>query len=291
MTPGIYPDIEFGRYQAGLTKEPALSSGTIHTLLTASPLHAWTRHPQLNPNYQREEKEDFDMGTAAHAMLLEGSDAKLAWIEHDDFRTKAAKEARDEARSKRLTPVKVRHRPALEKMVETARWFLRDCEFGDLLAFGKPEQTLIWMEGPTHCRGRADWITHSGQDTILDYKSTGGSASPEAWIRNQLTPSGYDLQAMWYARGFQKITGRRPRFVFLVQENEPPYACSLVGLSPSAEAFANERIDIALDLWRRCLESNDWAGYQSRVCYAEPNQWDIIRWQEKLSMEAMGAER
>ena len=73
----------------------ALSSGVCHTLLTESPYHA--RFKQENPGAPSSVS---DMGIAIHDGLLEGVDRIVA-IDADDWRTKAAKEARDAARDRK----------------------------------------------------------------------------------------------------------------------------------------------------------------------------------------------
>jgi len=53
---------------------PSLSRSVAHILLTQTPYHAWLAHPRLNPDYMPDEDSKFDIGTATHAMLLEGVD-------------------------------------------------------------------------------------------------------------------------------------------------------------------------------------------------------------------------
>jgi hypothetical protein len=53
----------------------------------------------LNPDFKPREEARFDLGRAAHQVLLEGN-ANVAVIEESDWRTKAAKDARDWARSR-----------------------------------------------------------------------------------------------------------------------------------------------------------------------------------------------
>jgi hypothetical protein len=96
LRPGIHA-IPAGRYHADPCSKPSLSASIAKILCEESPLHAWHRHPRLNPDFERVESATFDVGTAAHAMLLEGTDVCIA-VDAPDWRTKAAKEQRDAIR-------------------------------------------------------------------------------------------------------------------------------------------------------------------------------------------------
>jgi hypothetical protein len=91
---------------------PSLSSGIARTLLTHSPAHAWTAAPAAQPRLPIEEKESFDIGSAAHALLLEGED-RMVVLPYDDYRKKEAKEARDYARAEGKHPILEAKYPAV----------------------------------------------------------------------------------------------------------------------------------------------------------------------------------
>ena len=66
MNPGTYPGLSMDEYLA----IPAMSGGLLDTLLTRCPLAAWFES-YLNPNRVRVSSDEMDIGTIAHAMLLE----------------------------------------------------------------------------------------------------------------------------------------------------------------------------------------------------------------------------
>jgi len=78
--PGIY-DIPETDYHADPIAEPSLSSSIAKILLARSPRHAWANHPRLNPNQEPETRREFDFGSAAHAMLLEGSMSNFSVVD------------------------------------------------------------------------------------------------------------------------------------------------------------------------------------------------------------------
>ena len=276
---GIYT-IPHDEYHRDPCETPSLSSSVAKVLLRQSPAHAAMQHPKLNNNYVNAESSRFDLGTIAHALLLEDDSSRLITIEADDWRTKAAKEARDAARAEGKIPILVKQAAHLLKMVGTARDFLRSSEVGDMTF--KPEQTLAWQEAGTWCRARPDWLSDD-HTIILDFK-TCDDANPEAFIR-QIARMGYDTQAEFYSRGLEAVTGKRPLFVFLAQEIESPYACSLVALSNSYMAIAASKVARAIRTWSYCLKSGDWCAYSNKILYAEPPSWAMAEHERTEAFE------
>jgi len=153
--PGIY-DMPMADYLADPCETPSLSSGIARRLCEASPIHGWTAHPRLNPLYRAEVDERFDIGTAAHALLLEGR-AGVAIIEAPDWRTAAARDARDRARAEGKIPILSARWEDVQALVRATRMQLNGhaatpTPFTD----GRPEETLVWREGDIWCRARLD---------------------------------------------------------------------------------------------------------------------------------------
>lgn len=278
MQAGIHT-IPADQYHADPCAEPSLSSSVANILLRQSPLHAWHAHPRLNPNYQPAEDSRFDIGSAAHALLLERDGSHIVWIEADDWRTKAAKEARDLARAEGRLPILARYQAQLARMVDVARATVAASELPDLLTTGRPEQTLLWQDESIWCRSRVDLLA---ADVILDYKTT-DNADPETFIR-QIGRMGYDVQAEFYRRG-AAACGRQAAFIFLAQEITEPYACSLIALANSYVEIAQDKVKRAMQCWKLCLESGRWPSYPIRVHHAEPPQWELAEFEARLSQE------
>jgi len=256
-------------------ERPTLSKSTMMTLLSESPAHARWNHPRLNPNYERREEDKFSVGTVAHQVFLEGL-ATVAIVPFDDWRTKAAKDLRDDARVSGLIPLLAKDFERVEAMVVTVRSWLT-ANHPTLFVDGKPEQTITWEDRGVACRARLDWLLNDNTE-IHDLKSTSRSANPEQWCRSSLFSIGADVQAAFYTRGVEAITGTRPEFKFVVCETEPPHALSVIAMGPDVLALADKKIDYALDLWRRCLERDEWPAYSSRVAYADLPPWEESRW-------------
>ena len=266
-------------YHADPCVEPSLSASIAKKLCLASPLHAWHAHPRLNPAAIEENGEHFDIGTAAHALLLEGA-TDLVIIDAKDYRTNAAKEARDAAYQAGKTPLLATRWADVQAMVACARAQLAAHTDGgaDMFLEGKPEQTLIWKEADVWCRARLDWLRPGAID---DYKTVPqSSANPDTWSRS-LFFAGYDLQAAWYLRGLKAITGFDATFRFAVQEPYPPYALAVVGLGPDAMTLAEKKCLYALEVWRASLATNEWPGYPRRTAWASLPMAHEAWWLEK----------
>lgn len=264
-------------YHADPCDQPSLSASICRILATSSPAHAKVAHPRLNPDYQRQEEERFDIGTAAHALLLEG-EAAIQVIDAPDWRTAAAREAREEARRNRKIPLLAHVLGDVEAMVAATRAQL-DLIDADPALFtdGKPERTLVWEEEGVWCRARLDWL-RDDLAAVDDFKTTSRSANPEQWSRTVF--SGYDVQAAFYLRGVRAVAGVDAAFRFCVQETFPPYALSVVSLAPDAMALAEAKVERALATWRECVETGVWPAYPTRVCFAELPPWMEAQWLE-----------
>ena len=284
LAEGIH-DMAADQYHADPCEQPSLSSSIARLMLTHSPAHARAAQPRLNPDYVREEDEKFDVGTVAHALLLQGIEA-VRVVDAPDWRTKAAKEERDEARALGITPLLAKQWDGVQQMVAAVRDQLAsfDCD-PPLLTDGEPEKTLIWREeNGVWCRARLDWLHTSGY-AADDLKTTTRSANPEQWARS-LFNTGYDVQACFYLRGIQQTTGKHADFRFVVCETAPPYAVSVVSLAPDAVELARAKVKWAINEWARCLESGVWPSYPTRVAFAEAPAWELARWLEREEREA-----
>lgn len=282
MKPGIHA-IAPEDYHRDPSEQPSLSAHIAHRLLTQSPLHAWTNHPRLNPEYRPTRADKFDLGTAVHDLWLRGID-NVAVVDAADWRTKIAQEAKAEARAAGQIPLLAKDWDRVREMTDALREQLdkRDDD-PPLFAPGKPEQTVIWEDRGVVCRSLVDWL-HDDLGCIDDLKTTVASANPFAWQRVMFGIGG-DIQARFNQRGIKAVTGREPIFRFVVVEAHPPYALSVVSLGPAAVAFADARVDQALDTWKGCLQTGIWPAYAPVTHYVDPPGWREQEWAEQQAIE------
>lgn len=266
---GIHDGLPADDYHADPCETPSLSASIANILVNASPAHAWARHPKNPARVEEQCEEKFEIGTVAHALLLQNDNSLIEIVDAADWRTAAAKEARENARAAGRIPLLPDQAARVTTMVAAAREQIAEHSAQPpLFTDGKPEQTLIWQDDhDVVCRARLDWL---GDDftVVDDLKTTGASANPSAW-RKTMWNIGAAFQAQFYRRGVEKLTGIKPAFRFAVIETQPPYAMSVVSLDPQAEAVADSQIEWALQRWAGCLEFNDWPAYARDVAYVD----------------------
>lgn len=272
--------LSFDEYHADPAEQPSLTASIARILCTASPRHAWTAHPRLNPDFERPDDPKFDIGTAAHALLLQGID--LVHIIHaPDWRTAAAKEERDIARTHGRIPLLATQWDDVRRMVETVQTQLGALDVQPTpLTDGKPEQTLMWDEDGVACRCRFDWL-RDDLTAVDDLKTTSRSANPRAWAKSSLTGIGADIQAAFYLRGLERAFGATDvQWRWVVTETYPPYALSVITPGPDVLTLANAKVDHALAIWRRCLATGEWPSYPTTLFRAELPPWAEVAWFE-----------
>lgn len=269
---GIHDAVPADEYHSDPAPEPSFSNSIMRVLLTQAPIHAWLRHPRLNVDWQPEEDRDtFDLGTVAHALMLEGLN-KATLIAAKDWRTGAAKEARQDAREAGLIPMLPGQYETAIDMVTAAHAYIEGTSLRHIWSRGKPEQTLIWQQRGVWCRGRLDFLSAERQ-LIVDYKTT--AARTQAEFIRKMPDHGYDTQSVFYPAGLAACGFPGARFLFLVQETRRPFLCYLVEPAASMIELATLKIARALPLWASCLKSNSWPGYSGEVIQAEATPWAI----------------
>jgi PDDEXK-like domain of unknown function (DUF3799) len=295
LAPGIH-DIRARVYHADPCVEPSLSASIIKILLGKSPLHAWKAHPRLNPQFRALESAEFDLGSGAHSVLLQGG-ADLVVINPADYPAKngnvpqgwtndAIREARDSARAAGKIPVLRKDHEAMLSMAAAADIAIGKCaDLADKgvplsLADGDAERTLIWQEGNIWCRARLDWMSRDRR-VMLDYKST-TDASPD-WFSRQIVRMEYHIQDSFYRRGLRAITGQPAEFIFVAQENQIPFDCSFHAVDPSLAEIADALVERAIRLWGECLKTDTWPGYSNRIHWAVAQGWQMAEHEARMA--------
>jgi hypothetical protein len=285
--PGVYT-MSFEDYLADCCPEPSLTRSTIKSLLFETPLHAFYGHRRLNPNYQEEEKKQFDIGTAAHSIFLQGIDVAIT-VDADNWMKKANQELKEEIRKLGKIPLLTHQYEDVQKIVNAAHLQLWQFELepGEpaclQIGMGDSELTYIWKEGDVWCRIRPDWISKD-RTLKIAYKTTATSAHPESYNRILLS-TGLDIENAFYKRGIKAIDKIEPDIIFMVQEVFEPYLCSFIRLDLQFQDMGDQKVKRGMNLWRECTKSGKWPGYSTNVYTLEPPGWAMASWETKRMIE------
>lgn len=248
---------------------PSLSASIAQILITESPLHAWLRHPRLGATPD-EATVATNEGTVLHKLLL-GKGAEIAVINMPDFRTNAAKEARDSASAAGQVPI-IKHKFAA---IEAAAAMLRErCEKFGFPLTGESEVAIEWTDeteaGEVLCRSRLDHVFIDA-GVIYDVKKS-RSVNPKYLAKN-IVELGYDLQQAAYTRALAALKPElegRIDFVFLFCELDPPHSVVPVRLDGAFREIGTRRWQQALYTWERCLRRSEWPGYCDGIVTLDP---------------------
>ncbi len=279
------PYLPADEYHADPVVEPSLSASMAEAYIAATPRHAWTESARLNPDYEREDKTTFDIGSAFHAYMT-GSGAHVHRVEADTWQTKAAKAERDAAREAGMTPLLAEHHGRLLVMVRAARLQLRASGFGDPFEGGVNEASAFWRAGGVWNRMRPDCADFDKR-IAWDLKSTGELADPEKWTRRAYGMS-IDLRAALYVDGMNALhPGPTPwRYRFVVVETKPPHGLTIIELDEAAMEIGERKVRAARELHRECLDADRWPCWPAGVAIMQPPPWELERWLQRESRDS-----
>jgi hypothetical protein len=280
---GLHDGIAAADYHADPGESPTLSSHIAAKLLRSTPLHAWTCHPRLNPAFAPEQSTKFSRGSVAHELAL-GRGNGFVVVDAPAWTTKAAREERDQAFAEGRTPI-------LAAQYEEAHTIARAIwkrlgeitETADLVVDGvlaphaKTERVLIWNDpGGVLCRSMLD-LADLDYGEIYDIKTTDNPLGDEPLAR-LIDSLNYDLAAAFYIRGtasiFPSLEGRiKWRWIFA--ETCEPFEVRLIEADNAMIALGDRKAALAIEKWRKCIESNVWPGYPAKVTRLAPSKWAI----------------
>ena len=131
---------------------------------------------------------------------------------------------------------------------------------------GSKEVPFFWTDEMTgeDCKCRVDVLnTEYRQPIVVDVKST-ADASTESFIRSAIN-YGYDFQAAMYSEGVEKNIGKKPLFVFIAVEKDPPFS---VNILQADELMLRRGYDLFreyIGIYHDCKTSGNWYGYLGKL--------------------------
>lgn len=243
-TTGLHDGVDETVYHA----DPrSLSSTGAKTLLYEGPrVYKWKREHPVR-------KDAWDFGSVVHALILGVGEFEV--IDHDSWRSKAAQNAREAARTEGRAPILAKDYEAAAAMRDTV---MENHLAAGILSEGRPEVSM-WAEDPETgvlMRGRIDWLR---DNAFIDVKSVGTGVNLPDFERTVWNLR-YHFQAAFYQRilGLNGIEALPP--IWLAVSKDAPYECIAYQPDQDLMARAHEDVDLALAQYARCVETDTWPG-------------------------------
>jgi hypothetical protein len=245
IKPGVYPDLDEAAYHGD---RHSLSASGMKLLLDAPAKFAHRLE-------HAEHKDVFDLGTAAHRKVL-GVGAEIVTVDADDWRSKAAREARDEARADGKVALLTKDAAVVDAM---ALALASHRLASHLFTNGQAELSMFWHDDSWDVtrRARFDWLRDDG--IAVDFKTT-ANANPSR-LPAACHDFGYHIQEANYRDVAGGLDVDISDFVFVFQEKTAPYLVTVAHLDPAFVSLGRTRCAQALERFRDCTASGLWPGY------------------------------
>lgn len=274
--PGLHTDLSNEAYHADKT---SLSSSGARKLLPPS-CPAKFRWEQDNP---QPPSKTFDHGNAAHKTVL-GNGPDLEVVPGARWDTGEAKARIAAIRERGGIPLKQRDFDMVHAMAAAIRRHPLAAALLDP-AYGAPEQSGFWIDGPSGIRRRVrfDWLPsmQSGRLIVPDFKTAVDASS--AAFQKSIDKYGYNQQAAWYEEAAQALGlgDEVTELLFIVQEKTAPYLVNVIGLDYFAREIGRAKNRAAIDIFAECTASGVWPGYAD----GDPNYLPLPGWAENRDKE------
>jgi hypothetical protein len=211
-----------------------------------------------------------------------GRGKEIEVIDFADWRTKAAKEAREDRRRRGQDRGAAHQFDQSADMATAARKQLDRHEDRDAFTAGAAEVMIAWQEDGIWFRALIDWL-HDDLRTVDDFKTTGMSMAPHV-IGMRAEAAGWHVQAAFIERGLDILdpagAGRR-RYRFIAQETDKPHALTVMHMNEHWLTMGRKQVDAGVALWRRSLAADRWPGYPARAVVPEFPGFKESRWLDR----------
>lgn len=275
--PGIVRDLAEHTYHADPIPAGSLSSTDAKHILK-SPMHY--RH---YTDFGMAPRTTFDHGHVIHKLIL-GEGMELAVMPFDSWRTKEAREHRDQSREANKVPI-LEHE--LTPLMDIANTVLDDPSVGPYFTGEGESELSMFYQHPEHgvwMRGRVDRMVKDSDRTILIDVKTTRDADPNEFGRTA-AKFGYDLQRAWYKHMWEALTGDTVCFLHVLIGLEEPTTLSVVELDEDFDWTGQELMNRALARYAECAKTNTWPGYPTTPTTVTPPNYHLHALEDLEEME------
>ncbi|HWU21063.1 MAG TPA: PD-(D/E)XK nuclease-like domain-containing protein, partial [Nocardioides sp.] len=85
---------------------------------------------------------------------------------------------------------------------------------------------------------------------------------------------GYHQQGDWYLTGTEALdVGDDPEFLLVAVEKHEPYVTEVYAMDQIALGLGRARNRRALEIYKRCVETDTWPGYAGDISYLSLPVW------------------
>lgn len=278
-------DCTTDEYYADPCPTPSLSPSIAKVLWSKSPAHAWLAHPKGGGKSMDPTKR-MDAGTMFHRLLL-GQGKDYVVIDANDWRTNAAKAARETARAAGKVAVLKDDFVEIERAVAEARGKL---DGHGLALDGHSEAPIFWPQRvfgtdvSIHARCMVDHLrfdTKRGRLQVIEVKTI-ESAHPDA-CAGQVASLNYDIQQAANTAAIEAIHPEwagRVDYVFLFCELAAPFAVAPYRLDGEFRQLGQAKWDRCVQEWHRCLKAGHWPTYVEGIGTLSAPRYAIMKAQD-----------
>jgi len=221
------------------------------------------------------------MGSAAHKAILEMDRFADEYMIVPNAPNRTCKAYRD-AVSERgpdftLTEIEGEYVWGMQAAVHAhpeASRLLRACDAFEVSGFVTDPETGLLM------KSRPDGLNDAG--LIIDLKKC-QDARPDAFSR-AIASYSYHKQAALYSDQYQWITGKRPEFVFIAVEEEPPHAVAVYRLDDESIEIGRHEYRQQLRLLAECRRTDSWPAYSTECETISLPNWKLSEYENSLEV-------
>jgi hypothetical protein len=233
-------------------KYPAVSQSELKEILR-SPLHY--KYKKENP---KKSTDAMELGTMFHKALLEPETVDFVVMPKFDKRTKEGKEnsAKWETEHEGKDLITEDQFALITNMLNSVK---SHSLAGSIFDYGLPERSVIFDQLDIECKARFDWL-RLDKNVIVDVKTT-VDARPEKFKKHAYD-LGYHVQAYWYSKAYEAVTGKTPKYFIVVVESVPPHGVIVYQADPVFLELGGMDAREMLLKYQECQKTGIWEGYE-----------------------------
>ncbi len=265
----------------GFTQSASFSSSMATCLLSGSEEEAMLSSKRLNPKYVEKTSDAMDLGTIAHELILQGSLQNIVVCsEFDAWRSNEAKARKAEIEAQGKIALNSNTRSIIDEVqemkVQLHNRLNGHRDYPGLMMKGRGEVSAFAYDGEIWNRARFDWLDENYPDIIVDYKTTAHKF--EKWIA-EFWRDDKHLQSPHYRKVFDIITGRKAKFIFVVQRTVAPYDVMVFCPDDTYGDEYHGQYEMARRRFVNCLKTGVWRGQPPYTVHSCPPPYILSKWE------------